>query len=72
MKISWHTPHKSDGTGRINDPVWPEGWPLPQVGNTIYIDDTTLWVRAIDFFPQGEEEGDEPSIYIVLALTPTR
>lgn len=71
MNITWHTPRKHDGE-RYPDPVWPEGWPLPPVGSDVYVSTGhRLKVKAIDFFPHGEEEGDEPLIYIVLSVLPS-
>lgn len=68
--ITWHMPIKDNGE-HYPDPVWPEGWPIPPINSSVYIDGDSLKVRAVDFFPQGEEEGDEPSIYVVLHSTRT-
>lgn len=72
MKILWHTPYKQDGGERYPDPVWPEGWPLPNKGDVVNIEDQSLWVRAIEFNPFGDGEDPDPYIYIVLADTPNR
>lgn len=67
MKISWHTDYDPATGQRIPGPVWPEGWPVPRVGDGVTTSDRrNLQVTAVDWFPHGEEDGDEPFVYVVL------
>lgn len=48
---------------------WPEGWPLPRIDEDVDIkvgDQSNVNVRSIVWFPNGDEENDEPFVYIVL------
>lgn len=48
------------------DVTWPEGWPAPRVDDTISLPDgTPLTVRAVYWFPQGDEDDPEPFVYVV-------
>lgn len=56
-----------DEAFRSPDPEWPEGWPVPSVGQSVYLKDgKCLIVSSIDWFPYGEDPGDEPFVYVVL------
>lgn len=59
MDIVWHN-------GFLPDPVWPDGWPVPRVGDKVSTSDTELTVSAVVWHPAGEEEGDDPFVYVVL------
>lgn len=61
----FHTPYRSDGTGRP-DVEWPEGWPVPRVGDGVYAaDGHPLTVKSVDWYPHGVA-GSEPFVYVVL------
>lgn len=46
--------------------VWPEGLPVPRVGEAIELGDgTRLTVKAVDWYPQGVEGNPEPTVYVV-------
>lgn len=51
---------------------WPDGWPIPHVGEEISFPrlPTYLFVRHVTYLPQGDLEGTEPYVYIVLGTTP--
>jgi hypothetical protein len=67
MKIIWHTPYVDGANKRVPDPVWPDGWPLPRKGDCIELpEQPPLWVRGVDWYPHGSEEGSDPFVYIVL------
>ena len=58
MKVECHTPYRGV--------EWPEGWPVPRVGDGVYtVDGDPLVVRAVDWYPHGED-GSEPFVYVVL------
>lgn len=67
MKIIFHVPRRI--TGAYPYPIWPKDWPVPPIGSSIYTapGQPPLKVTAVDFFPSGEDVGDEPSIYVVLS-----
>lgn len=66
MRVSFHTDFKPDGSDRETAPVWPEGWPIPRVGDGIDNQDgVTFTVTAVDWYPHGED-GSEPFVYVVL------
>lgn len=48
--------------------IWPADWPLPRVGEEIEIEDKTLFVRHIVYYPKGDLEAlaNEPFVYIVV------
>lgn len=48
---------------------WPEGWPAPREGDTVYLLDRTLYVRLVVWCPQGSEKLEEPCVYIVVGPT---
>lgn len=63
-------------TGMV-DPVelrWPDGWPLPSIGDPIYVptedgEDVTMYVRSIAWYPHGGVWGyltDVPYVYLVV------
>jgi hypothetical protein len=60
--------------GLMPDPpevTWPEGWPPPGEDQVVYLKDgTPTWVRAVDWYPEGNraEEGRfaEPHVYVVI------
>lgn len=69
MKIRWYTPFKLDGP--VPDPEWPENWPVPSVGASIVVlGGDMMYVRGVDYYPQGEEDDSEPFVYIVLSSSP--
>ncbi len=70
LPITWHVPRRA--VGAYPYPIWPEGWPVPQIGTIVYTTygQPPLWVTAVDYFPGGEESGDDPSIYVVLSEKP--
>lgn len=44
---------------------WPEGWPVPRVGEAIELaDGTRLRIQAVDWFPQGGDDVPEPAVYV--------
>ena len=46
---------------------WPEGWPVPPVDSCVAgVGDEDLWVRTVVYYPQGEDEGEAPFVYVVL------
>lgn len=56
---------------RPQSPKWPADWPLPQVGETVNLSgDGVVWVRGIDWFPEGLSEGFEPCVIVVLGPKP--
>lgn len=65
LNVSWYIP--GDGTeNKVSDPVWPNNWPVPRVGDDVVLKDgRSLKVSAVDWFPHGED-GSEPFVYIVL------
>lgn len=67
VKLKWHTPHNTQGTGREPEPDWPEDWPVPRVGDEITLPNyRTLLVKHVVMFPHGSEHDRESFIYIVL------
>ena len=69
MNVKFHTDHKPDGSRRLTAPVWPEGWPIPRVGDEIYNRDGEAFeVTAVAWHSHGEfPEGEpEPFVYVVL------
>lgn len=67
INIKWHVPIRQTGAYPI--PIWPENWPIPNVGDIVYVapGQPALWVKAVDYFPSGEEVGDQPFIYVILS-----
>lgn len=67
MNIKFHLPAKMRGAYPY--PIWPKDWPPPAVGDNVLVapEQPTLKVRAVDWLPSGEEFGDEPFVYVVLA-----
>lgn len=66
LNIRWHTPTTDKGMQTLS-PVWPADWPIPRVGDSVYMaNGEMLKVSAIDWFPYSEDAGDSPFIYIVL------
>ena len=56
---------------KIPEIEWPEGWPIPRVGDEVYSkNNDLLFVRHVCWYPHGEF-GNEPFIYIVLWQKPT-
>lgn len=57
------------------DAEWPDGWPVPDVGAHVCvgasIDPPWLYVRAVDWYPTGGEEGEEGPPFVVVVLGPT-
>lgn len=55
-------------TNRDRFVVWPEGWPIPKVGDDVDIPDLpeVNSVRSVVWYPTGSEEQSEPFVYIVL------
>ena len=56
---------------RTDRPEWPEGWPVPRVGDGIVNrQDETFKVTAVDWYPEGEyseEPADQqPFVYVVV------
>lgn len=46
---------------------WPEGWPLPRFGEEVSLPNLPpLQVRAVCWQPEGDEEDNEPYIYLVI------
>lgn len=68
--IRWFLPHDPQAEvkgDRFPEPAWPEGWPVPGLGHDIQMPHgRSLKVTAIDWFPTGEDPGDEPFVYVVL------
>lgn len=48
--------------------TWPEGWPVPQVGDSVDLPGLDgLAVRTVVWYPEGEGEDDaEPFVYVVI------
>jgi len=67
MRVSWHTDYRPDPSlGRIPPPSWPADWPLPRVGETIVNElGDTLEVTAIEWYPHGDGDPNDPFVYIV-------
>lgn len=54
-------------------PKWPPTWPLPEVGQTVNLrGEGVVWVRGIDWYPEGMREGDTPHVVVVLGPKPRR
>lgn len=56
--------------GNFDDAIpevdWPEDWPIPREGETVYSKDGDgLSVKHVVWYPHGDD-GSEPHIYIVL------
>jgi hypothetical protein len=69
MRVTFHTDFKPDGSDRLTAPVWPEGWPIPRVGDEINNQDgDSFEVTTVAWYPHGEHGEDdlEPFVYIVL------
>lgn len=67
MKIHWHVPRKAKGAYPI--PIWPEDWPVPEIGSTVVPaqGQTELYVKYVIYYPSGEDPGDDPFVYVVLS-----
>lgn len=56
---------------------WPEGWPLPAIGDPVYLNglSQTMYVRTISWHPEGElndefsDQFSTPYVYIVIGTT---
>lgn len=68
MRVRWHVPLSyQEEAGPYIRPLWPEGWPVPRVGDGVVLaDGRSLNVTAVDWMPHGEDPGDEPFVYVVL------
>jgi hypothetical protein len=47
---------------------WPEGWSIPRVGDEITIPKLpeVSHVRTVVWYPEGDEEANEPFVYVVV------
>ena len=52
------------------DIVWPEGWPMPRIGEEVTIGEHNLFVRHVDYYPLGDLEEKDPFIYVVIGPRP--
>lgn len=49
-----------------HDVTWPEGWPVPRVGDDLSLQDGTgLKIKAVDWYPMGEGDDPTPFVYVV-------
>lgn len=57
-------------------PVWPEGWPVPQAGDEVEVQEQFWHVRHVVWYPSGEVmnedtgERTEPFVYVVIGPRP--
>jgi hypothetical protein len=48
-------------------PTWPEGWPLPRIGDEVHLPDgSEAEVTSVTWYPNGEHGDNEPFVYVVL------
>lgn len=59
--------------GNPPEPVWPEGWPPPREGETVWnlpgpggIALPPMRVRPVAWYPHGDGHGSSPFVYVVL------
>lgn len=53
--------------GRSGEVVWPDSFPTPVEGQPVELrDGTTVYVRTVVYYPQGDEDRPEPFVYVVL------
>lgn len=51
------------------DITWPEGWPVPRLGEIVSADSEEYSVRTIVWYPHGDPEtpeDPEPFVYVVI------
>jgi hypothetical protein len=46
--------------------LWPDGWPVPRVGDDVVLHDRNLAVRAVYWNPQGDEDDPKPFVFLAL------
>lgn len=71
--IRWWTPQIPGPSfyQRIPAPAWPDGWPIPQIGQTIHVTrpQTGEWwelqVHSVQWYPVAPDD-DQPHVYVVL------
>lgn len=52
---------------RTEAPTWPEGWPVPRVGDEVVLkDSSTVTVRTVVWYPGGDQDAPFPHAYVVL------
>lgn len=51
---------------------WPDEWPIPDRGDAVHIQHRidTLYVRDVAWYPEGDEAGGPPFVYVVLGARP--
>lgn len=52
---------------------WPDEWPVPTRGDAVHVQHDridTLYVRDVSWYPQGDEDGGRPFVYVVLGGRP--
>jgi hypothetical protein len=56
------------GSMRRQEVHWPDGWPAPRIGDgfTLPDADEVTTVRAVDWFPEGEDDNMTPFVYVVV------
>jgi hypothetical protein len=73
MRIIWHyvprRPNTSQETWKGADPgIWPEGWPLPHVGEQLYINDECSTVHSVTYYPQASPLENEHTPFVHITL----
>lgn len=55
-------------TNREHPITWPEGWPIPRVGDDVDIPalPEVAQVRTLVWNPEGDHDDPEPFVYIVV------
>lgn len=62
MRIVWYAPEE-----QVDHVPWPEGWPPPRVGDTIWnAESVGMRVTSVEWFPAGEAPNPEPFVHVVL------
>lgn len=46
--------------------TWPEGWPVPRIGDQVQVKDKILFVRDVCWYPLGDREDIYPFVYVVV------
>lgn len=49
-----------------DEPEWPEDWPPPREGEGVITANREYTVRAVDWFPAGDSDDNEPFVYVVM------
>lgn len=70
MRIKFHTP-VDPATGKRPEVFWPNGWPVPRVGDQIDLEGQSgphsFWVRRVIWCVDARPR---PYVYVVLTTTP--